>query len=57
MKDGSCLLKESRGTGWQVMTAEDARALKDFIDEKRAAEKPHDILKPRHLYQIHKDKY
>ncbi len=41
--DGSCLYKESRGTGWQDMQPEDIRELRSFAEKSRTAATPYDI--------------
>lgn len=42
--DGACLYKETYGAGWQDMTAEDVRALKEFVETRRASSAPYDIM-------------
>lgn len=42
--DGSCLYKETYGTGWQDMTAADVRALKAFVESRRSENTPYDIM-------------
>jgi alkanesulfonate monooxygenase SsuD/methylene tetrahydromethanopterin reductase-like flavin-dependent oxidoreductase (luciferase family) len=41
--DGACLYKETHGSGWQDMTADDVRALKAFVESRRSATAPYDI--------------
>ncbi|MFQ5818911.1 MAG: LLM class flavin-dependent oxidoreductase [Candidatus Heimdallarchaeota archaeon] len=42
--DGSCMYKETHGTGWQDMTPDDVRALKAFVESRRSATTPYDIM-------------